>query len=146
MAKEIERKFLVDSCAYRDMASGRHELLQGYLSRNPDSTVRVRILDNRAFITVKGRNSGCVRSEWEYEVPVDDAKDMLALCGGSLIHKTRWIVPLDGHIWEVDEFHGSHEGLVVAEIELRDAEERFSIPCFIGDEVTGNPAYYNSNL
>ncbi len=146
MAKEIERKFLVTSDGYRDRAVAAHVVRQGYLSRNPDSTVRVRVIDAKAFITVKGRNAGCVRSEWEYEIPLDDAREMLSLCGGSIIHKTRWIVPYDDRLWEVDEFHGSREGLVVAEIELRDAADRFDLPDFVGEEVTGNPRYYNSNL
>lgn len=146
MAKEIERKFLVTSDGYRDLAVAAHVVRQGYLSRNPDSTVRVRVSDDKAFITVKGRNTGCVRSEWEYEIPLADAREMLSLCGGSIIHKTRWIVPYESRIWEVDEFHDSREGLVVAEIELRAPDDRFALPDFVGEEVTGNPRYYNSNL
>lgn len=90
--------------------------------------------------------AGCVRSEWEYEIPLADGREMLSLCGGSIIHKTRWIVPYDDRLWEVDEFHDSREGLVVAEIELRAADDRFDLPDFVGEEVTGDPRYYNSNL
>ena len=109
--------------------------------------MRVRIAGNKAFLTVKGKNHGCVRDEWEYAVPVADAEAMLDRCAqGSVISKTRYIVPDGTYNWEVDEFHGSHEGLVVAEIELPHAEATFDRPDFIGEEVTGNPAYYNSNL
>ena len=150
MAKEIERKFLVNGTAYRAMATGSHRIVQGYLSTDPDSTVRIRVRDNEAFLTVKSRNRGAVRDEWEYRIPVDDALDMLATCHrGRLIEKTRYLVPSAdgcGLVWEVDEFHGCHQGLTVAEIELPSPDTAFSRPGFIGDEVTGDPAYYNSSL
>lgn len=147
MAKEIERKFLVKNSTFRELSTTATRIKQGYLSRLPEATVRVRIAGNRAFLTVKGKNHGCVRDEWEYAVPVADAEAMLDRCAqGSVISKTRYIVPDGAYNWEVDEFHGSHEGLVVAEIELPHAEATFNRPDFIGEEVTGNPAYYNSNL
>lgn len=147
MAKEIERKFLVENSNFKAFSTCKHEIMQGYLSRRIDATVRVRVMDNKAFLTVKGRNHGVVRDEWEYEIPVDDARDMLQRCAeGSVISKTRYIVPFEGHTWEVDVFHGCHEGLAVAEIELPEANSPFALPPFVGQEVTGNPRYYNSNL
>lgn len=147
MAKEIERKFLVKNPTFRELSTTAIRIKQGYLSRLPEATVRVRIAGDKAFLTVKGKNDGAVRDEWEYAVPVADAEAMLDRCAqGSVISKTRYIVPDGAYNWEVDEFHGSNEGLVVAEIELPHAEATFNRPDFIGEEVTGNPAYYNSNL
>lgn len=147
MAKEIERKYLVRDNTYRQLAEKSHDILQAYISTEPDRTVRVRIKDNRAFLTVKTRNEGCVRNEWEFEISPEAAREMVEACCGNRIHKTRYCVRgADGFIWEVDEFHGRHEGLVVAEIELPAPNAEFSLPSFIGEEVTGNPAYYNSSL
>jgi len=144
MAKEIERKFLVDDMSFMTLATGKHHICQGYLSRKP--TVRVRILDNRAFITVKSRNLGATRSEWEYEVPVADAREMMRLCTEDLIQKTRYIVPVGNLTWEVDVFEGALSGLIVAEVELPDENTPVALPEFAGKEVTGNPAFYNSVL
>lgn len=146
MAKEIERKFLVKTTHYKDIAKVKHSIKQGYLSTIKEATVRVRIKDQSAFITIKGISNGATRDEWEYPIPVSDAIEMLSLCQGNVIEKERYIVELMGYTWEVDEFHGAHEGLVVAEIELKDEKETFPIPPFIGEEVTGNVAYYNSTL
>ena len=147
MAKEIERKFLVTDSSYRDMARESIEIRQGYLSRAKEATVRVRTFGPKAYITVKGPNCGAVRSEWDYPVPVSDALDMLSeVTQGDILEKTRYIVDYRGHCWEVDEFHGKHCGLVTAEIELPDADEPFDLPPFAGEEVTGDPRYYNSNL
>lgn len=147
MAKEIERKFLVTSASYREMACDRRHIIQGYLSTEVRATIRVRISDDKAVLTVKGRNEGAVRDEWEYPIPAGDAAEMLdRLSTGAVIDKTRYIVMYKGHRWEVDEFHSPVEGLVVAEIELKSADETFDIPPFIGEEVTGNPAYYNSSM
>lgn len=147
MAKEIERKFLVKDDTYKALASGSDEIAQGYISADPDGTVRVRLKGDKAFLTVKTRNRGCIRNEWEYEIPVADAREMLENCRGSIISKTRYYVPAgDGLRWEIDEFHGARQGLTVAEIELPTEGTAFAIPPFIGDEVTGNPAYYNSSL
>ncbi|MCM1067190.1 MAG: CYTH domain-containing protein [Muribaculaceae bacterium] len=148
MATEIERKFLVAGSSYRELAESSMEMLQGYLSTDADSTVRVRVCADRAWLTVKSRNVGAVRGEWEYEVPAADARAMLAACCGSrLIEKTRYIVDAGGGLrWEVDEFHGRHSGLVVAEIELPAEDTPFEKAPFIGEEVTGRPEYYNSSL
>lgn len=147
MAKEIERKFLVTDERYRDMAVRKYEIRQCYLSDRPEASVRLRVKGGEAFITFKGLTSGAVRDEWEYPIPVNDACEMAErLAGGWSIDKTRLIVEYEGHTWEVDEFHGRHEGLVVAEIELASADTPFAIPPFIGMEVTGDPRYYNSVL
>ena len=146
MALEIERKFLVINDIYRLMASKSYNIKQGYLSTRKDATVRVRIKNKNAFITVKGLNKGATRCEWEYSIPYDDAIEMMALSQGIVIDKIRYIVEYEGFIWEIDEFKGAHDGLVVAEIELKDENETFPIPPFIGEEVTGNVAYYNSTL
>ena len=146
MALEIERKFLVINDIYRLMASKSYNIKQGYLSTRKDATVRVRIKNKNAFITVKGLNKGATRCEWEYSIPYDDAIEMMALSQGVVIDKIRYIVEYEGFIWEIDEFKGAHDGLVVAEIELKDENETFPIPPFIGEEVTGNVAYYNSTL
>ena len=147
MAKEIERNYLVTSTDYRDMASRVRHITQAYLSTDPRSTVRVRIIDGRGKLTVKGITRGATRDEWEFDIPADDARDMIEACACSkIIDKDRYIVDYEGHRWEVDEFHGEHDGLVVAEIELGDEAERFEKPGFIGREVTGDTRYYNSSL
>lgn len=147
MAKEIEKKYMVRSHEYREAASVRYHIVQGYLSRDIDATVRIRIIDDKAFLTIKGRNQGIVRDEWEYAIPADDAREMLERCAkGTVIEKTRYIVPQGKLCWEIDEFHGSHNGLIVAEIELPDETSSYEMPDFIGEEVTGDPRYYNSNL
>lgn len=146
MALEIEHKYLVVDASYRDMATDRVEIRQGYLSRAANCVVRVRIFGNHAFITVKGKTAGDTRMEYEYQIPADDARDMLAMCGGNIISKTRYIVPYEGFTWEVDEFAGCHEGLVIAEIELPSSSTQYKRPPFAGENVTGNPRYYNSNL
>ena len=146
MATEIERKYLVKDDSYSDMAIEIKEIAQCYLSRNINATVRVRRAGDRAFLTVKSRNDGASRGEWEYEIPLADASELSALAGGWAIEKSRYIVPWKGHTWEVDEFHGHHAGLVVAEVELSSPDEPVDLPPFIGREVTGDPAYYNSTL
>lgn len=143
---EIERKFLVVSDDYRHIASLHMEISQGYLTKDPHRTVRVRRKGDKGFITVKGFTTGITREEYEYEVPLADAVSMLELCLPVVIEKTRWIVPYEGHIWEVDEFHGALEGLTVAEIELASDNTPFERPAFIGKEVSGDPRYYNSSL
>lgn len=145
MSVEIERKFLVINDDYKRMASASHRIVQGYLSTDPQATVRVRVLDNLAFVTIKSKTVGCSRGEWEYPVPVADAEEMLALCR-SKIEKTRWIVPFGGRTWEVDEFGGRLHGLILAEIELPSEDAPYDLPSFAGRDVTGDPQYYNSNL
>ena len=146
--KEIECKFLVINDSYKELSSRHYEIIQGYISAVPERTVRVRIKGDRAFITIKGITRGIVRSEWEYEIPVADARQMITeLCAENVIEKTRYIIECGGLQWEVDEFSGRHAGLVIAEVELTDAQAVIStLPSFIGKEVSDDPQYYNSNL
>lgn len=147
MAKEIERKFLVTDSSFMNKVVSEKHIVQGYLSTDVRATIRVRIINDSAVITVKGKNEGAVRDEWEYPIPVDDARQILErISTGALIDKTRYIVKHDGKTWEIDSFHSPVDGLTVAEIELTDPEEQFSLPPFIGKEVTGDPAYYNSSI
>lgn len=148
MAKEIERKFLVLDDSYKAKSYSRMDISQGYISVDADATVRVRICGASAWITVKSRTRGATRGEWEYPVPLADAREMLAeCCALRVVEKTRWCVDAgNGLCWEVDEFHGRHRGLVVAEIELPSEEAPFVRPSFVGEEVTGRPEYYNSSL
>lgn len=147
MAKEIERKFLVTDNSFIPLATSASHIRQTYISTSPDATVRLRIRDSEAFLTVKGRNSGAVRDEWEFLIPVDEAEEMAGkLCGGFAIDKTRYIVDHKGWKWEVDLFHGRLAGLTVAEIEMPAADSNPPLPPFIGKEVTGDPRYYNSVL
>ncbi len=146
MAFEIEHKYLVNDDSYKKMAVKKVEIRQGYLSRLPERTVRVRTCDKEGFLTVKGKNHGDTRLEFEYEIPYEDACEMLALCEPGMIEKTRWLVKVDGLVWEVDEYHGAREGLTVAEVEIPQSGLHYSIPPFAGRNVTGEPAYYNSNL
>lgn len=143
MAKEIERKFLVTDQTYRELSASHSLIIQTYISVNPDSTVRLRIIDSKAYITIKTRNVGAVRNEWEYKIPLNDAKEMIATTAVTpIIEKTRYSV----NSWEIDEFHGCLEGLTVAEIELNDENQLFEIPPFIGAEVTHDSRYFNSSL
>lgn len=147
MAYEIERKFLVKNDSFIAQSFQKSVIKQGYISTNENAVVRVRTKDNKAFITIKGINSGASRQEWEYPIPLTDAEDMLNnLCSNNIISKTRYYVKHDNHLWEIDVFDGRHNGLIIAEIELSSEDETFSIPSFIGDEVTGNIRYYNSEL
>ena len=146
MGIEIEHKFLVKNDSYRSMAVSESEIMQGFLSRVPERTVRVRARGDKGFITIKGKGSGAAHPEFEYEVPLDDAKQMLSMCEPPVINKTRYIVMHDGNRWEVDEFHGELQGLVIAELEVVSEEYRFSLPPFVGLEVTGDRRYYNSQL
>lgn len=146
MAFEIERKFLVSNSLYKDLAFKCVEIRQGYLNRIPERTVRIRTLDDRGYLTVKGKNNGATRLEFEYEIPFEDAEAMLKMCELPLVEKSRYVVEFQGLVWEVDEFHGTREGLVVAEVELPEENFCFDKPPFVGKDVTGEPAYYNSNL
>ena len=147
MAKEIERKFLVAG-DFKQGASESFRLIQGYISTDPDRTVRVRINGSQGFLTIKGRSSadGLSRYEWEKEIPVEEARELMELCGPGIIDKTRYLVPCGDHTFEVDEFYGSNQGLVLAEIELADEQETFQKPSWLGEEVTGDIRYYNSML
>lgn len=147
MAKEIERKFLVTDNSYRDMATSSTRIMQGYISRRREGTVRVRVRGERAYLTIKGITQGIERNEWEYEIDPADAMTMLReCCEGGVLEKVRYVVPYGGYEWEVDEFGGRLAPLVVAEVELPSADEEVAFPPFIGREVSGDPAYYNSNL
>jgi len=147
MAREIERKFLVRG-EFMAEATEATDIIQGYLSRSPDRTVRVRIRADRGYITVKGRpgDSGIDRFEWEKEIPVDDARELLRLCEPFPVLKTRHLVPFSGHIFEVDVFHGENHGLIMAELELDSPDEEFGKPQWLGEEVTSDPRYSNSYL
>ena len=148
MAKEIERKFLVTNDSYKAMAFTHQKVKQGYISSARGKTVRVRIMDNKGFLTIKGPSDdkGLGRYEWEKEIPVNEAEELMRLCEPGMIDKTRHLVKSGKHIVEVDEFHGDNEGLVVAEIELAYEEEPYERPDFLGDEVTGDTKFYNSFL
>lgn len=143
---EIERKFLVISEEYKKSACSHYEISQGYLNRDPHRTVRIRKKDDKGYITIKGFTTGIRREEYEYEIPAADADNILALCLSTVISKTRWIVIHRGHKWEVDEFHGALEGLVLAEIELVSEGDAIAIPPFIGREVSDDPRFFNSAL
>lgn len=143
---EIERKYLVKNSSYKDLASQKREIAQGYLTRKPERTVRVRISGEKGYLTVKGITTSFTRHEYEYEIPLSDACEMLAMCEKGIVEKCRYIVDFKGHRWEVDEYQGALKGLVVAEIELAREDVEFSLPSFVGKEVTGNPEYYNSTL
>jgi adenylate cyclase len=147
MATETERKFLVKG-EFRHLAVRKISITQAYLSIDPDKTIRIRIADDKAYITIKGRPSGksISRSEWEFPISLTDAMEMLTLCIKGRIVKTRHIIPAGNHFFEVDVFHEKNDGLVIAEIELSSDDEKFEIPEWLGEEVTGNPDYYNANL
>ena len=149
MAKqEIERKFLVTG-DFKKHATKQTKIVQGFLSTVPERTVRVRIKGDKGFLTVKGigNQSGASRFEWEKEISVEDAQDLLAICEPGVIDKTRFIVPAgNGLVFEVDEFYGTNEGLTVAEIELPSEDTPFEKPDWLGEEVTGDVRYYNSML
>jgi adenylate cyclase len=146
MPKEIERKFLVRGAAWRGQGPSRR-IRQGYLSRDKERVVRVRLEDRNAWLTIKSIARGAVRDEFEYAIPPADAEYLLArLCLPPVIDKTRHEVAVGGLVWEVDEFHGSISGLVLAEVELPQADYPLAIPDWVGAEVTGQPEYYNQNL
>ncbi len=147
MAQEIERKFLVSG----DFKSGAHKqtrITQGYLSSVPERTVRVRVKGDKGFITIKGigDETGASRYEWEKEIPVGEVQELLKICEPGVIDKTRYLVKHGDHTYEVDEFFGDNEGLVIAEVELQTADESFAKPEWLGEEVTGDVRYYNSML
>ena len=147
MAQEIEKKFLVAG-EFKESAKKATRITQGYLSSVPERTVRVRVKGEKGYMTVKGigNDSGASRFEWEKEIPVEDVRDLLKICEPGVIDKTRYLVDCDGHTFEVDEFYGDNEGLVVAEVELSDENEAFTRPSWLGEEVTGDKKYYNSML
>jgi adenylate cyclase len=145
---EIERKFLVTSNDFIEESDAQFEIAQGYLNSNPERTVRVRVKGDKGFLTIKGKSSesGASRFEWEKEIAVDEAKQLLLLCENGVIEKTRYHVKMNEHLFEVDVFYGQNEGLVMAEIELSDENEAFEKPNWLGKEVTNDERYYNAYL
>ncbi len=148
MALEIERKFLVTDDSYKAMAFHSDRIAQGYLCREGGNSTRVRVRGDKGYLTIKGpsMDGGLSRFEWEKEIPESEAWELLKLCHGGIIDKTRHLVKCGNHTFEVDEFHGDNDGLVVAEVELENADETFERPPFLGKEVTGDKRYYNSSL
>ena len=147
MAQEIERKFLVKG-DFRPLASRKMQIAQGYLSSHAERTVRIRICDERAFLTIKGKSEagGAVRYEWEKEIDVEEGRELLKLCEPGMVEKCRYLVPFGKYCFEVDEFHGKNEGLILAELELTDLHETLELPDWLGEEVTGDARYYNAML
>ena len=147
MPQEIERKFLVNS-DFKEFVSGQVSIKQGYLSTVRGRSVRVRIKGDKGYLTIKGAadDSGISRYEWEKEIPVNEAEELLKLCEPGLIDKTRYLIPAGEFTFEVDEFHGENKGLIIAEIELRSESDTFPKPDWLGEEVTGDLRYYNSML
>ena len=147
MAEEIERKFLVRSDQWRDAVHKSTRMRQGYLCTDPERNVRVRTKGDKAVLTIKGRSEGIRRLEFEYEIPKDDAEAVLSnLCLPWVIEKTRHLVNHDGLLWEIDEFAGVNDGLIVAEVELEDEQQSVSLPEWVGEEVSHDPKYLNANL
>ncbi|WP_372869920.1 CYTH domain-containing protein [Shewanella sp.] len=148
MAQEIERKYLVRSNEFKQQAARSVRIIQGYLSSVPERTVRVRVKGDKGFLTIKGigSESGASRYEWENEISVDEAQELLKICEPGVIDKTRYLVEYENHIFEVDEFYQSNQGLIVAEVELTTEAETVNKPSWLGEEVTGDARYYNSML
>jgi CYTH domain-containing protein len=146
MGKEIERKYLVKNEDWKKLAEGVY-YKQGYLSTVKERTVRVRTIGEKGFLTIKGVTVGVTRSEFEYAIPADEANQMLDnLCEKPIIEKLRAKIAYKGLTWEIDEFHGENEGLVVAEVEIQDENQQIELPEWVGEEVSGDPRYFNSNL
>jgi adenylate cyclase len=146
MAVEIERKFLVKDDGWRGLGVGSH-YRQGYLSTEPGRTVRVRMAAGNGYLTIKGKSNNATRTEYEYVIPSQDAAAMLdELCEPPLIEKTRYRIEYQGLVWEVDEFEGENSGLVIAEVEVASEDQAIALPVWVGEEVTGDPRYYNASL
>lgn len=146
MAIEIERKFLLFNSDWRKEVYASLQISQGYLSSDPGRTVRVRISDQQAFITIKSKTEGTSRAEFEYEIPIGDARQLIQLCERPIIEKVRNLVKVEEKIWEIDEFAGDNQGLIVAEIELETEEETITLPDWVGKEVSHDPRYFNASL
>ncbi|MCG7584689.1 CYTH domain-containing protein [Photobacterium sp. OFAV2-7] len=146
--QEIERKFLIEGTSFKQEAVKETRIIQGYLNSVPERTVRVRVKGDKGFITIKGigNESGASRFEWEREIPTEEAQELLKLCEPGVIDKTRYLVPYHKHTFEVDEFYGDNQGLIVAEVELSSEDEQFEKPSWLAEEVTGQVKYYNSML
>ena len=146
MGKEIERKFLLKNNTWKLKADSRTLIKQGYLNTSKERTVRVRVRGDKGYLTIKGKTVGMTRLEFEYPIPVPEAMALLELCEQPIIEKARYLVKIGKLIWEVDIFSGDNAGLALAEVELTDENQRVPIPRWIGQEVTGDPRYYNSSL
>jgi CYTH domain-containing protein len=144
MGQEIERKFMVKKGVWRDKKATKYR--QGYLSTVKERTVRVRTIEDKGYLTIKGISIGASRMEFEYEIPRQDADELLDICEKPLIEKNRYKVENGGFVWEVDEFFGENQGLIVAELELENEDQYFPRPDWIGEEVTDEPRYFNANL
>jgi CYTH domain-containing protein len=145
VAFEIERKFLVRGWEWKPAVPGK-TIRQGYLCLDPDRSVRIRLVEERAFLTIKGASKGATRLEFEYPVPTDDARQLLSMCQLGLIEKTRYKIEDAGRTWDVDEFHGLNDGLILAEVELESEQCSVEIPPWVGKEVTDDPRYFNLQL
>ncbi len=146
MSLEIEHKYLVRNLSFIDMVSHSETIFQGYLSRTPDRVVRVRTIGERAYLTIKGVNHGDTRIEFEYSIPLEDAKQLFTLCQKPILKKTRHYVEFEGFKWEIDVYSGYLSPLITAEIELPTSDTPYPLPPFVGKNITGDPRYYNSNL
>lgn len=146
--QEIERKFLVKNSCFETLATAKKKIAQGYLNTAPERTVRIRIANEKAYLTIKGKGneSGMTRFEWEKEIAIEEASALLLLCEKGVIEKTRFEIPVGNHLYEVDVFYGENEGLVIAEIELSSEQEAFQKPDWLGTEVTNDERYYNAYL
>ncbi len=145
MAIEIERKYLLKNNHWKRLGKGV-EYCQGYLNSNKHRTVRVRTVGDKGYLTIKGLTIGASKNEYEYEIPINDARELLDLCEQPLIRKKRYRIKVDGLIWEIDEFHDENEGLCLAEVELETEDQQISVPDWIGEEVTDDPRYFNASL
>lgn len=148
MPLEIERKFIVTG-EFKSLSTNCTHIQQGYIASGKGRTVRVRIRDEKGYLTIKGPSgkAGISRYEFEKEIPLEDARDLMAICEPGIIDKHRYLVPAeDGHVWEVDEFHGDNDGLIMAELEMKSENEPYVRPAFIGREVTGDRRFYNSHM
>ncbi|MBT28512.1 MAG: adenylate cyclase [Thalassobius sp.] len=146
MGVEIERKFLIKNDSWKSSADNGVQIKQGYLNSDKNRTVRVRVYGETGFLTIKGKNENLTRQEFEYEIPLDDANNLLELCEIPIIEKRRYIVADQGNNWELDVFEGENAGLLVAEIELHSEDHQLELPAWVGDEVSTDPKYYNSSL
>ncbi|WP_153800133.1 CYTH domain-containing protein [Foetidibacter luteolus] len=147
MAQEIERRYLVDHYRWQQLSKPEGQLYrQGYLLTDPNKAIRVRITPTKGFLTIKGLSIGATRPEYEYEIPVDEAKELIDNFSATELSKIRYKLEVDNKVWEVDEFLGNNTGLIIAEIELTSEDEQFYVPVWVGKEVTGEEKYYNSNL
>lgn len=146
MAVEIERKFLLKNDNWKAVADNGTAIKQGYLNSNKERTVRVRIYGNKGILTIKGKNNNLTRKEFEYNIPIEEAEELLLLAEKPIIEKVRHIVSYEKNTWEIDVFDGENKGLVVAEIELKSENEEFIVPEWISEEVSNNPKYYNASL